>query len=234
MTLDQFITKWLGKKADFDGAYGGQCVDLARFYWKEVTCTPQPKGVNGAADFWTNYPTDPALNQNFDRIDNTPTGVPKNGDVMIWNKKAGGGFGHISMFISGDTNGFLSFDQNWPTLSVCTKTQHNYTNVLGWFSLKGTTMANMYKGYDLANPDSMRVAVDVLVRVQAGELVEKFKLDDAVARLAKANEDLFNTKNDLAKCNASIKPPEIGWEVNGKSVETTDGNTKTIINYKKV
>lgn len=36
MTLDQFITKWLGKKADWDNAYAGQCVDLARFYWDTV------------------------------------------------------------------------------------------------------------------------------------------------------------------------------------------------------
>lgn len=37
----------------------------------------------------------------------------------------------------------------------------------------GGTMPNMYKGYDLENADSMKVAVDVLVRVQAGEFVDQ-------------------------------------------------------------
>lgn len=41
----------------------------------------------------------------------------------------------------------------------------------------GGNMANMYKGYDLANPDSMKVAVDILVRVQNGEFVDKAKYD---------------------------------------------------------
>lgn len=34
-----------------------------------------------------------------------------------------------------------------------------------------------YKGYDLDNKDSMKVAVDILVRVQAGEFVDKPKYD---------------------------------------------------------
>lgn len=40
----------------------------------------------------------------------------------------------------------------------------------------GDTVAN-YKGYDLSNPESMKVAVDILVRVQAGEFVDKPKYD---------------------------------------------------------
>lgn len=38
-------------------------------------------------------------------------------------------------------------------------------------------MANTYKGYDLANPESMKVAVDILVRVQQGEFVDKSKYE---------------------------------------------------------
>ena len=142
MTIDQFVASWLGKKADWDGAYNGQCVDLARFYWDQVVGISQPKGVAGAKDFWTNYETDPNLKNNHEKIANTPTGVPVKGDIVIWNKNAGGGYGHISIFLEGDTNTFVSFDQNWPTLSKCTKTTHNYTNVLGWLHPKEGSMAN--------------------------------------------------------------------------------------------
>ncbi len=41
----------------------------------------------------------------------------------------------------------------------------------------GDDMANMYRGYDLSNPDSMKVAVDILIRVQQGEFVDKPKYD---------------------------------------------------------
>lgn len=132
MTTDQFVEKYLGKKIDFDNAYAGQCVDLFRQYVQEVLGFPQPKGVSGAKDFWLNFDTDPNLKNNYTKIPNTPDAVPQKGDVMLWNGKAGGGFGHVSIFLTGDVNSFTSFDQNWPTLSVCTKTVHDYKNVSGW------------------------------------------------------------------------------------------------------
>lgn len=93
---------------DFDGAYAGQCVDLYRQYCKEVLAFPQSPPVRGAADIWDTY-----LKNCFTRYENTPTAVPQKGDVMLWNKNAGGGFGHVAVFISGDANKFKSFDQNW-------------------------------------------------------------------------------------------------------------------------
>lgn len=142
MTLDEFVNKWLGKKADYDGAYGGQCVDLFRFYIKEVLGNPQPKGVEGAADFWGNYASDPNLNTYYDKISNTPNGVPQAGDIVLWTRRAGGGYGHVSIFLNGDVNGFTSLDQNWPTLSKVTKTDHNYINVYGWLRPKEKPMAS--------------------------------------------------------------------------------------------
>lgn len=150
MELQEFIKKWIGKKCDFDGAYGGQCVDLFRMYLQEVLKVPQPNGVTGAADFWDKFESDPALYSKFDKIKNTPSGVPQAGDVIIWSKKAGKGYGHIAIFIEGDAKSFKSFDQNWPTLSKCTQTNHTYTNVLGWLRpnqpvISATTLAGEIK-----------------------------------------------------------------------------------------
>lgn len=176
MTLDQFVSKYLGKKIDWDGAYGGQCVDLFRQYAQEVLGFPQAKGVRGAADFWTNYESDPALKNNYDRIANTPTGVPQKGDVMLWDKDAGGGYGHVAVFLEGNTSSFTSFDQNWPTLSVCTKTKHDYTNVYGWLRPKSAP-AGTYKGIDLSNTDSVKAAIDTWKDVVDGKYVRREELD---------------------------------------------------------
>lgn len=127
--FDKFIEKYLGKEIDFDGAYAGQCVDLFRQYVKEVLGYPQPKVVKGAADFWDNFDTDPNLKNYYTKIID---GQPQKGDVIIWNRSAGGGFGHISVFIESKGSKFVSFDQNWPTLSKCTKTEHDFKNVYGW------------------------------------------------------------------------------------------------------
>lgn len=146
MTFDQFISQYSGKKIDFDGAYGGQCVDLFRQYCKDVLNVPQaypvpayPDRGRGAADFWTGYSSTPELNKNFTQIKNTPEFVPSKGDVVIWNRNAGGGHGHIAVFTSGDVNSFKSFDQNWRALSVSEITSHNYTNVYGVLRPKVST-----------------------------------------------------------------------------------------------
>lgn len=95
MTLDQFITTYSGKKIDFDGAYGGQCVDLYRQYVKEVLNYPQSPKVVGAAEIY-----DTASNDYYLKIRNSETNVPLKGDIVIWNKNAGGGGGG-----AGDTYG---------------------------------------------------------------------------------------------------------------------------------
>lgn len=127
MNAQEFFTKYDGKIIDFDGVYGGQCVDLYRRYVKEVLGFTQSPPVVGAADIWDTY-----LKDRFDRIENTPTGVPQLGDILIWNKNAGGGFGHVGVFSEGTANSFRSFDQNWPSGSPCHIQGHYYTNVLGW------------------------------------------------------------------------------------------------------
>ena len=131
MTLNEFVNKYLGKKVDFDGYYGGQCVDLYRQYVKDVLGFPQSPGVGGAAEIW-----DSASPEYYDFIPNTPTGVPEPGDIVIWNRRMGGGFGHVAIFLNGDVNSFTSLDQNWPTLDKVTKTEHNYNSVIGWLHPK--------------------------------------------------------------------------------------------------
>lgn len=137
MTLDGFVDKYLGKKVDYDGFYGGQCVDLYRQYVKKVLGFPQSPGVGGAAEIWES--ADPKY---YDFIKNDPNAVPSRGDIVIWNRRVGGGFGHVAIFLSGDVNGFTSLDQNWPTLSKVTKTKHTYSSVIGWLHPKEDSMSD--------------------------------------------------------------------------------------------
>lgn len=180
MTVDEFVSKWLGQKADWDGAYAGQCVDLFRYYCHEVLKIIQPAGVYGAANFWMDFDSDPVLVQNFTRIPKNQALAPQKGDVMIWNWNAGGGFGHISIFLEGDNVSFTSFDQNWPTLSKCTKTVHNYNNVYGWLRPKAIQPTPQPPtGGTMNDTDRVNKLVEELkVRKDTLDLGEdKFKLD---------------------------------------------------------
>jgi hypothetical protein len=118
MTLDDFIKKYDGKVIDFDKAYGGQCVDLYRFYLKEVLQIPQSPPVNGAKDIWNAYQP-----EYFDKIANTPEGIPQKGDIIIWGSDFGK-YGHVAIYLEGDVNNFISFDQNSPIGTPCHKQKH--------------------------------------------------------------------------------------------------------------
>ena len=129
MYLADFFKKYNNKKIDYDKAYGAQCVDLFRQFNKEVLGISQPKGVNGAKDFWSNYSKDANLYNNFSKIANTPSFVPQFGDIAIWGN---GTYGHIAICTGkGDVNKFESFDQNYPTGSACHYVTHNYSGFLG-------------------------------------------------------------------------------------------------------
>lgn len=136
MTFQEFIDKWNGKAADFDGFYGPQCVDLFNFYNRDVVgagrlYTPT---TGGAADLWNDF-SGPGASA-YRKIENTPTGVPMRGDVVIWRanqKNVTGPAGHVGIFMAGDVNSFTSFDQNYPTGSLSHPQFHrNYAGVLGW------------------------------------------------------------------------------------------------------
>ena len=133
MTVTDFITKWVSKEADWDNFYQGQCVDLFRYYCDEILEIDQPAGVWGAANFWSNFESDPILVKNFTKVLNTSDFTPQEGDVMVWNFNAGGGFGHIAI-CTGENTGtqyFHSFDQNWSRVSYCEVVNHSYKNVYG-------------------------------------------------------------------------------------------------------
>jgi hypothetical protein len=137
MTLEAFIKKWTGKKCDFDGKWPNECVDLYRWYVKEVLNLPQSPPVRGAYNIWNTY-----LKNHFSRITNTPEGVPHKGDIVIWNSQTGGGFGHVAIFVEGSVSKFTSFDANWngrlPHLQ-----NHYYKNVLGWLRPKSSIINDM-------------------------------------------------------------------------------------------
>lgn len=128
MTLNDFINNWNGKKNNYDGVYDNQCTDICKQWLSDLGYS-----VSGA---WGNGKD---WDKNGSRADlqwiaNTPTGVPKEGDIMVF---GGGSYGHVSIFISGDVNSFKSFDQNYPggKLEPCGVFTHKYTGSLyvkGW------------------------------------------------------------------------------------------------------
>jgi hypothetical protein len=127
--FDAYLDIWVESNRSDDPTTNQQCVDLWRVYNQKVVGGPFMYG--NAVDFWTNYPVD-----FYDKIPNTPEGVPQLGDVIIWGTRYGK-YGHIAVCTDiADVKGFTSFDQNDPINEACHFQPHSYTGVLGWLRPK--------------------------------------------------------------------------------------------------
>jgi len=139
MTFDEFITKYNGKGIDFDGWFGDQCVDLMNQYVLEVLGVANPSSVLPGDTAYHIYQN--AKDPRFTKVPNTPTGVPQKGDIVFWDTTLGPA-GHVAVFITGDTTNFTSFDQNFPTGSLCHSQNHSYNSVAGWLHFQGGVTVN--------------------------------------------------------------------------------------------
>lgn len=123
--FQQFLNTYNGKFVDFDGAYGNQCFDLVNKW--STTLGYRPFGGLYASGIYSQP------QGNYSQIPNTPDAVPQAGDIIVWNNRYGGGFGHTGIATGeGNTSYFESFDQNYPTGSPAHLVRHSYDGVIGW------------------------------------------------------------------------------------------------------
>jgi len=151
--MKDFINQFNNSSLDFDGVYGGQCVDLAKAWLDWLGY--EVSGAWGNAIDWDKH----GSKADLEWIPNTPSGVPKEGDLIVWNWKP---YGHIAIFVEGDVNSFKSFDQNYPVGNVCAITAHSYSGVKGWLrplKYKGDNVdyAQWYREFLGREPENSQV-----------------------------------------------------------------------------
>jgi hypothetical protein len=144
MNYDEFIKKHNGVAVDYDGAAGKQCVDLATAYFNEVFGSGIKNFWYDAHHFWDLFDKNTWLKANFTKVKNTPSFVPKKGDIVVWGGSLNGGIGHVAIATGeGNTKYFYSYDQNWLGRNdPCTRVYHNYNHVLGVLRPKNQSVIN--------------------------------------------------------------------------------------------
>lgn len=114
MCLDEYVIKYNGKKIDFDGVYGAQCVDLFRHYSKEYLAIPEHTGscstTGGAKDLYIDYPKMPLEKKYFNRI-SAKKGIFA-GDVAIWDSTETNKYGHVAIVLAVLNNSIIVFEQD--------------------------------------------------------------------------------------------------------------------------
>ncbi|WP_436890075.1 SH3 domain-containing protein [Mammaliicoccus sciuri] len=127
----KYALSMVGKGYDYDNAYGWQCFDTANYYWHQLFGHGL-KG-NGAADI----PTHNDFKGEATVYENTKSFLAKPGDLVIFNKNYGGGYGHVAIVVDATLDQLDVVEQNWlggglDKTEVTTRRKHNYDFPM-WF-----------------------------------------------------------------------------------------------------
>ena len=114
MNILEFVSKYIGKKVDYDGVYGAQCVDLVRQYIQEVWRIPQPEptGDLGAIAFYTQHYQRIVQAYNCDRIEYHPGIIPPSGSLVVFNPIPTNQYGHIGICVIASDTVITLFEQD--------------------------------------------------------------------------------------------------------------------------
>lgn len=136
MDLIEFTNKYHGKKIDFDGAYGAQCVDLFRQYCKDVLRAGHTGAVEGAKDLFLKYSELPSECKYFDRISGT---TPRMGDVCVWDATDKNKYGHVAICLGFDENTEMAvvFEQDGFKKDGARLAKRSMNNMLGVLRFTG-------------------------------------------------------------------------------------------------
>lgn len=130
MTADEFFSKWEGTGYKQNDALGFQCVAYYYKYCDEMGAKRNAP-VGHARRIWEADLYD----KNFwNKVPNTPTGVPKKGDVVLFKAMPGNPSGHVGIFVSGDAKSMVLSNQDGYKNVPAFRSNWKYTYALGWLT----------------------------------------------------------------------------------------------------
>lgn len=101
--FDRFMARYNGRAIDVDGAFGAQCVDLAKLYAKEIYGVQ----VSGNGNQWF---ANGAASGAFYQVGKGSAAMK--GDLACWGAFYGGGYGHVAIVIADNGGSLRVLTQN--------------------------------------------------------------------------------------------------------------------------
>lgn len=140
-----YLNSRKGSTVDFDGKYGGQCVDLFNAYYQFVSGRNPYNNGYGVSSAYKLYdvPT-PAGFTKVANNPNNPNQLPPKGAIIIYARTlpGSGGHGHVEIVDSADARGLRVWAQNWGGVQRVQNLYHVWPtggHVRGWLVPTFTT-----------------------------------------------------------------------------------------------
>jgi hypothetical protein len=140
----RIVNKWIWKSADYDKAYGAQCVDFARQYCADAGYTIGT--FSGSA--YNGWKTGSPFNKQWNRIEYKTWLYPNPWDVVFFAPTKTNPYGHVAIWDRGcnafdlciveQNAGSGNWDGKWGNAIKRSLVKYNWTrwNCVGWYSIK--------------------------------------------------------------------------------------------------
>lgn len=132
MTLEKFVKQYEGKKVDYDGYYGAQCVDLIRLYIHLVWGLIQPKNIISAYEAYTRWLR---CSDGFKEIGWKSITKIARGDIAVFPPTGANLHGHIAIVLDVTDDEILCFEQNGFTQKGAEQKRRPLDTVFGCLTL---------------------------------------------------------------------------------------------------
>lgn len=203
----QFLESKVGTKVKCVGnsSLDGQCVTLIKSLMEFLGVADPYKARGNAKDCITKYISE---------------GIAKPGMGFLSvfsNKDMGAGYGHI-WCNAGEGAGTFYESNGVKPLTVTKGKNYSYDLVCNFDSYIGDST---YRGYDLTNQDSMKVAVDDHIRVVEGQLIDKQQYESIKGQLTEVKTQNDNLSSELGSVRGEL----------ATAIQKIDSQNKVIASY---
>lgn len=136
MNHNEFCVQFISHRIDYDGVFGYQCVDLARYYCEHVLWNKIGAFWGSAYTGWLNKVG--TFNELWTKIEYKKSLKPKQGDIIFFKPTDGNIHGHVAVV---DTPKTLIEQNGWRWSGSGTGDDSirfhdiNFSNCLWWYSL---------------------------------------------------------------------------------------------------
>lgn len=161
MKFSKFIDTYkVGKGYDFDGVYGDQCVDLIKFYIRDVL-DGKVESIGNAVEYW-NKRNGKYLKKLFKPV--TGGQMAKRGDVFV---RMSGKCGHVGVVTSADKEKFNTIEQNAGGSGVVSHETHKYSS--DFHFLRPINQSNIINKPDVHTGDTVTLKANNVLYLRASK-----------------------------------------------------------------
>lgn len=202
--FDEWLAQSKGKALSIDNNNSLDCVDVPKSWATFLfnVSWVQTIGYGNAKDLYNN-----ASSNYFDKIPNSPTGVPNPGDIIVWGTGIGI-YGHIAVVIWANVNTFMVLEQDsYKQIAAYQRQWPNYSAVIGWLRPKYNDNGGTMDPQIIQNADNWFARCNKTIMFTRGRQMSR---DEFAPQVGRKFINFVEDAEDAPEADANLRTIEIG------------------------